>query len=74
MLPNQLGATDGAYRAFATDLGFAGDPARALSIAFVVRIAQLTLAAICVVVASLTRLAASRDGASPGSMRADVRS
>jgi hypothetical protein len=66
MLPNQLGATDGAYRAFATDLGFAGDPARALSIAFVVRIAQLTLAAICVIVASLTKHAASRDGASPG--------
>jgi uncharacterized membrane protein YbhN (UPF0104 family) len=72
MLPNQLGATDGAYRAFATDLGFAGDPARALSIAFVVRIAQLSLAAICVIVASLTRHAASRDGASPGSTRADV--
>jgi hypothetical protein len=74
MLPNQLGATDGAYRAFAVDLGFAGEPARALSIAFVMRIAQLTLASICVVVASLTRPAASLDGASSGSARADARS
>jgi hypothetical protein len=74
MLPNQLGVTDGAYRAFATDLGFAAEPARALSIAFVVRIAQLSLAAICVVVALLTRNAASRDGASPGSVHADARS
>jgi len=74
MLPNQLGVTDGAYRAFAADLGFAAEPARALSIAFVVRIAQLSLAAICVVVALLTRHAASHDGASPGSVHADARS
>jgi hypothetical protein len=74
MLPNQLGVTDGAYRAFAGDLGFAADPARALSIAFVVRIAQLTLAATCVVVATLTRHAASRDGSSSASVRADARS
>ena len=74
MLPNQLGVTDGAYRAFAGDLGFASEPARALSIAFVVRIAQLTLASTCVVVATLTRHAGSRDGSSPASMRADARS
>jgi len=74
MLPNQLGVTDGAYRAFASDLGFADEPARALSIAFVVRIAQLSLAAACVLVASLTRHAASRDGTSPASVRADARS
>ena len=74
MLPNQLGVTDGFFRAFGGDLGFADEPARALSIAFVVRIAQLTLAATCVVVASMTRHAASRDGAGPASMRADARS
>lgn len=74
MLPNQLGVTDGAYRAFAGDLGFAAEPARALSIAFVVRIAQLTLATTCVVVAALTRHAASRDGSSPASARAGARS
>jgi hypothetical protein len=74
MLPNQLGVTDGFFRAFGGDLGFADEPARALSIAFVVRIAQLSLAATCVIVASLTRHAASRDGAGPASMRADARS
>jgi hypothetical protein len=74
MMPNQLGVTDGAYRAFASDLGFADQPARALSIAFVVRIAQLSLAATCVIVASPMRHAASRDEASPGSARADARS
>lgn len=74
LLPNQLGVTDGAYRAFAGDLGFAAEPARALSIAFVVRIAQVTLAATCVVVASLTRAAGSRDGSSPASVGADAHS
>jgi hypothetical protein len=74
MLPNQLGVTDGAYRAFAGELGFAAEPARALSIAFVIRIAQLTFAATCVVVASLTRQAGSRDGSSPASVGADARS
>lgn len=74
MLPNQMGVTDGFFRAFADQLGFADEPARALSIAFVVRIAQLTLAATCVIVASLMRSAASRDGASPAPLGADVRS
>jgi hypothetical protein len=74
MLPNQLGVTDGAYKAFAGDLGFAAEPARALSIAFVVRIAQLTLATTCVVVATLTRHAATRDRGSRASVGADARS
>lgn len=52
VVPNQLGIVDGAYRAFAGVIGFAGAPARALSIAFVERIAQLTLALVCVLVAS----------------------
>ena len=30
VLPNQAGVTDGAYRAFAADLGFADEPARSL--------------------------------------------
>jgi hypothetical protein len=74
MLPNQMGVTDGFFRAFADQLGFSAEPARALSIAFVVRIAQLTLGATCVIVASLMRPAASRDGASPAPLGADVRS
>jgi hypothetical protein len=74
LMPNQLGVTDGAYRAFAGDLGFAAEPARALSIAFVVRIAQLTLGGTCVLFASLTRNAGSRGGSSPASVGADARS
>ena len=53
VVPNQLGVVDGAYRAFASVVGFAGAPARALSIAFVERIAQLTLALVCLVTASV---------------------
>jgi uncharacterized membrane protein YbhN (UPF0104 family) len=50
-VPNQIGATDGAYRLFANALGLADAPARALSIALLVRIAQLGLAAIAVAIA-----------------------
>jgi len=64
LMPNQLGVTDGMYRLFAADLGFAADPARALSIAFVVRIAQLGLSTICIIVAALMKPAASREPAS----------
>jgi hypothetical protein len=54
-LPNQLGVVDGAYRAFAADLGFEGEPARALSIAFLARIGQLICAAAAVIAAALLR-------------------
>jgi hypothetical protein len=76
LLPNQLGVTDGMYRLFAADLGFADDPARALSIAFVVRIAQLSLAAICIVVTAVTKPAeaASPGGSSTPPAGADARS
>jgi hypothetical protein len=53
LLPNQLGVVDGAYRAFAPALGLGAAPARALSIAFVAHAVQLSLATLCVVVASL---------------------
>ncbi len=53
LLPNQLGVVDGAYRAFAPALGLGGSPARALSIAFVAHAMQLSLASLCVVVASV---------------------
>jgi hypothetical protein len=55
LLPNQLGAVDGAYRAFASAIGLSGDPARALSIAFVAHLTQLLCAAGCIVVAVVTR-------------------
>lgn len=74
MLPNQAGVTDGAYRAFAVELGFSGEPARALSIALVVRIAQLTLATACVVVAAIVPKQQAPDAASSASARADARS
>ena len=54
VVPNQMGATEGAYRVFADTLGFADAPARALSIALVVRIAQVSLAALGFVVAMVT--------------------
>jgi hypothetical protein len=74
LLPNQLGVTDSIYRAFAGDLGFANDPARALSIAFVVRIGQLSLSAVCVVVTALMRQSEPRGSLAPASARVDARS
>ncbi len=53
LLPNQLGVVDGAYRAFAPALGLGAAPARSLSIAFVAHAVQLSLATLCVVVASV---------------------
>jgi uncharacterized membrane protein YbhN (UPF0104 family) len=43
-VPNQLGVTEGAYQVFAGAIGLASEPARAVSIALVVRAAQLLLA------------------------------
>jgi uncharacterized membrane protein YbhN (UPF0104 family) len=50
LVPNQMGITEGAYRLFTQALGL-GD-ARALSIALVVRIVQLTLTGACFVAAA----------------------
>ncbi len=44
LVPNQMGATEGAYRAFAATIGLGSEPARAISIALLVRITQLGLA------------------------------
>jgi hypothetical protein len=74
MIPNQLGVLDGAYRTFAADLGFGNDPARALSIAFVVHIAQLLCASGCIVAAAITARAEPAVEAAPASARADARS
>ncbi len=54
-VPNQVGVVDGAYVAFADVLGFHGAPAKALSVALVLRASQLLFALVCVVVASFTR-------------------
>lgn len=74
LLPNQLGVVDGAYRTFAGALGLGGAPARALSIAFVAHTAQLTLAAICVLVAALTRKEAPPDEGARSSLPAGAHS
>ncbi len=71
-VPNQLGVVDSAYRAFAPDLGFADAPARALSIAFVVRIGQFIFATICVLAATITRHETRRTSSSAA--RADAHS
>ncbi len=54
-VPNQVGVVDGAYVAFANVLGFPGAPAKALSVALVLRASQLLFAAICMIAATLTR-------------------
>lgn len=75
MVPNQLGAVDGAYRAFAPALGLASDPAKALSIAFVGHAAQLVCGAGAILLAVLTRgvtAAAPREAPAPAG--ADARS
>lgn len=61
VLPNQMGIVDGAYRAFAGDIGLSDAPARALSIAFLVHIVQLMTAAASILVAALC----DRVGSSP---------
>jgi hypothetical protein len=56
LVPGQLGATEGAYRAFASTLGFGAEAARAVSVPLLVRVAQLSLAVACLLVtASLKR-------------------
>jgi hypothetical protein len=54
-VPNQVGVVDGAYVAFTDVLGFPGAPAKALSVALVLRASQLLFAALCMIVATLTR-------------------
>ncbi len=63
LLPNQLGAVDGAFRAFAKTIGFGDAPARALSIAFVAHATQLLCAGACIVIAVMTRAASARASA-----------
>ncbi|MBW2464090.1 MAG: flippase-like domain-containing protein [Deltaproteobacteria bacterium] len=43
-IPNQVGVVEGTYRVFASTLGFADDPAKAVSIALLARISQIILA------------------------------
>jgi len=54
-VPNQVGVVDGVYVAFANVLGFPGAPAKALSVALVLRASQLLFALVCLVAATLAR-------------------
>ncbi len=60
LVPSQIGAAEGAYRAFAGVLGLAGAPERALSIALVVRIAQWCAAGACLLAGTLVGRKAPR--------------
>lgn len=53
MIPNQVGITEGAYRVFASSLGFEDATAQAISIALVHRICQFALAGTCLAVGAL---------------------
>jgi uncharacterized membrane protein YbhN (UPF0104 family) len=74
LVPNQLGVVDGVYRAFAGTLGFADAPARAVSIAFIVHIAQLACAAACILTATLMREAQPVNVEARRAFGADARS
>lgn len=56
MVPNQVGFNEGAYRLFAEALGLSADPARAVSIALVARVAQFVVAGACFLITTLWRL------------------
>ncbi len=66
MVPNQAGVSEGVYSAFADWMGLAHAPERALSVVLVVRIAQLSLALICLAASTLLGRTA-REGARTGS-------
>lgn len=53
LVPNQAGAMEGVYRGFAGALGFESAPARALSIALFMRVAQIGLALVLLALATL---------------------
>lgn len=65
MVPNQVGFNEGAYRLFAEALGLAHDPARAVSIALVARLAQFFLAGVCFAITATTRSELSAQRAEP---------
>jgi hypothetical protein len=60
-VPGQVGVAEGTYRAFAATLGLAAEPARALTIALVARVAQFGLSFACLATAA----AVQADGKRP---------
>ncbi len=55
VVPGQVGVAEGTYQAFATTLGLGAEPARALTIALVARVAQFALAFACIATAALVQ-------------------
>ncbi|MFO0681766.1 MAG: hypothetical protein U0234_06935 [Sandaracinus sp.] len=53
LVPNQVGITEGAYRLFASTLGLADAPARAIGIALIARLCQFFLAGVSLGVSAL---------------------
>jgi hypothetical protein len=47
MVPNQVGVTEGAFAAFAGALGLSEHPERAIAIALIGRVSNLSVAALC---------------------------
>jgi hypothetical protein len=66
IFPAQVGASEGSYYACAAMLGFAADPARALSIRILVLTAELGLAVACLLVAAIVGRGRRGAGASKG--------
>jgi hypothetical protein len=69
MVPNQVGFNEGAYRVFAHALGLAHDPARAVSIALVGRLAQFFVAGAAFAISAVWKRAdapAPAPAAAPG--------
>jgi uncharacterized membrane protein YbhN (UPF0104 family) len=54
-VPGQIGVAEGTYQAFAATLGLGREPARALTIALVARVAQVGLAVACIATATLVQ-------------------
>lgn len=55
LVPNQLGVQEGAFRLFAETIGFAQEPARAISIALVARVSMVILASATLIGLTLLR-------------------
>ena len=71
-VPSQVGVVDGVYVAFAGVLGFPGAPAKALSVALVLRASQLLFALVCLVAATVAREGDDARSPAPASVNVDV--
>lgn len=63
-VPNQIGILEGAYRIFADAVGLAHDPARAISIALLARVAQFVIAGSGMLALAVWRRDAALEGSS----------